>query len=230
MRRAPASEEGRRIVSSILEAAERLLQSERYLDISTNRIAVAAGVSVGSFYQYFPNKETVVAELARQLEQRALQLLSARVANIMNATVTEAVQEFVGVLFDARMGSLSMRRQLLEQVPRDWFADASKRVDAQVQSFVHAFLSARSSETGVGDAEAATFVLFHAVEAVVEAAVAARPTMIEDGRLRRELTTLVSAYVSQASEHAGRPTAPAGGPRERTPPLHSDFVRAQNRA
>lgn len=200
MRREAASEEGRRIVRSILEAAEALLQHERFSEVSTNRIAEAAGVSVGSFYQYFPNKESVLAELARTLERRALELLSARLASISGASTSHGVQEFVAVLFDVRMGNLNMRRQLLEQVPREWFAEASTRVDTQVQELVRAFLVARAEEIAVDDVQAATFVLFHAVEAVVEAAVAAHPAMMEDGSLRRELTKLVTSYLGCAAQ------------------------------
>jgi AcrR family transcriptional regulator len=194
-RRNPGSDEGRRIVSAIVEAAERLLKLDSFANLSTNRIAEAAGVSVGSLYQYFPNKESIVAELARALDLRALSLLQARADQIGSAGTREAVHAFVDILFDARMGSLNLRRQLLEQVPRDWFMEESTRVDAEVQAFVCAFLRARSAEVDARNPELATFVLFHAVESVVEAAVAGRTASIEDGSLRRELVRLVLGYL-----------------------------------
>jgi AcrR family transcriptional regulator len=212
MRRGPASEEGRRIVHAILEAAERLLASERYEELSTNRIAEAAGVSIGSFYHYFPNKESVVAELARALDRRALELLDQRRELIAAASMRDAVHELVGVLFDARMGSVALRRQLLVHVPRDWMSAESARVDAQVQAFVCGFLRLRSHEADVRSAECATFVLFHAVEAVVEAAVASAPGLIEDGSLKRELTRLVLGYLGSATESGKRRSSVPPGP------------------
>jgi AcrR family transcriptional regulator len=194
-RRNPGSDEGRRIVSSIVEAAERLLKLDSFANLSTNRIAEAAGVSVGSLYQYFPNKESIVAELARAMDLRALSLLQARAGQISAASAREAVHAFVDILLDARMGSLNLRRQLLEQVPRHWFMEESTRVDIEVQGFVCAFLRARSAEVDAGNPELATFVLFHAVESVVEAAVAGRVASIEDGSLRRELVRLVLRYL-----------------------------------
>lgn len=200
MRRDPVSEEGRRIVEAILEAAERLLASECYGELSTNRIADAAGVSIGSFYHYFPNKESVVAALARALDRRAMALLYLRREAIAGASARDAVLEFVGVLFDARMGSVALRRQLLVHVPRDWLAAESARVDAEVQALVCAFLRSRAHEVEMRSPEAATFVLFHAVESVVEAAVASQPTMIEDGSLKRELCKLVTGYLGLMEE------------------------------
>lgn len=210
MRRDPASEEGQRIVGAILEAAQGLLSSERYADVSTNRIADAAGVSIGSFYHYFPNKESVVAALARALDRRALELLGRRRDAIASSNVRDAVCEFVGVLFDARMGSIALRRELLVHVPRDWLAKESARVDAEVQAFVCSFLESRRSELELRCAEQATFVLFHAVESVVEAAVATRPALLADGSLKRELTKLVLGYLGLAHEPKRRSSVPPG--------------------
>jgi AcrR family transcriptional regulator len=56
-------------VEAILEAAVDLFSSRGYARTSTNHIARRAGVSVGSLYQYFPNKDAVLtALLARHLE------------------------------------------------------------------------------------------------------------------------------------------------------------------
>jgi AcrR family transcriptional regulator len=60
-------------VEAILGAAVELLSSRGYGATSTNQIAARAGVSVGSLYQYFPNKDAIVAALferhARGIEQ-----------------------------------------------------------------------------------------------------------------------------------------------------------------
>lgn len=51
------------MVETILESATRVFDDEGITG-TTNRIAEAAGVSIGSLYQYFPNKETILAQLA----------------------------------------------------------------------------------------------------------------------------------------------------------------------
>ncbi len=62
--RKPARQDrSRATVDAILEAAVDLLSSQGYARTSTNRIAARAGVSVGSLYQYFPNKDAIVAAL-----------------------------------------------------------------------------------------------------------------------------------------------------------------------
>ncbi len=52
--------------SDIVEAAARILEGERMDTLNTHRIAERAGVSIGSLYQYFPNKEAILASLVRR--------------------------------------------------------------------------------------------------------------------------------------------------------------------
>lgn len=53
----------RTTVQSILEAATQLLGQLDFDSTTTNKIAERAGVSIGSYYQYFPNKESLMAQL-----------------------------------------------------------------------------------------------------------------------------------------------------------------------
>ena len=62
-RRRPRQRRSQEIVSAILEAGRQLLEAEGAEAVTTNRIADRAGVSIGSVYRYFPNKEAVIASL-----------------------------------------------------------------------------------------------------------------------------------------------------------------------
>ena len=60
-RRRPRQARAQATVEAIVKATSRVLIEEGYDRASTNRIAHAAGVSIGSLYQYFPSKEALVA-------------------------------------------------------------------------------------------------------------------------------------------------------------------------
>lgn len=64
MRRMPKQSRGQQRVEQILNAAARLVASEGYENVSTNAIAKEAETSIGSLYQFFPNKEAVYEALA----------------------------------------------------------------------------------------------------------------------------------------------------------------------
>ncbi|MEZ4375191.1 MAG: TetR/AcrR family transcriptional regulator [Polyangiaceae bacterium] len=67
-RKSPQQERARVLVDAIVEAATRILKQEGAHALNTNHIAELAGVSVGSLYQYFPNKQAIlVAVIETQL-------------------------------------------------------------------------------------------------------------------------------------------------------------------
>ncbi|HEY0342756.1 MAG TPA: TetR family transcriptional regulator [Steroidobacteraceae bacterium] len=62
-RKSPRQARSERLVATILEAASRVLAQEGAQRFTTARVAERAGVSVGSLYQYFPNKEAILFRL-----------------------------------------------------------------------------------------------------------------------------------------------------------------------
>jgi AcrR family transcriptional regulator len=64
LRRVPQQARSRERVRRVLDAADRLLAHEGAAALSTTRVAEASGVSIGSLYQYFPDKETIAEALA----------------------------------------------------------------------------------------------------------------------------------------------------------------------
>lgn len=62
-RKAPKQARSAELVSAILEAAVQVLAKEGAQRFTTARVAEKAGVSVGSLYQYFPNKAAILFRL-----------------------------------------------------------------------------------------------------------------------------------------------------------------------
>lgn len=60
---------------AILEAAARILEDQGRDFLTTNRVAVKAGVSIGSLYQYFPNKDAILATIMRNKRTELLDLM-----------------------------------------------------------------------------------------------------------------------------------------------------------
>jgi len=59
-RRLPLQRRSRETVAAILEAAAKVFGERGYWEATTNHIADVAGVSVGSLYEYFPNKDALI--------------------------------------------------------------------------------------------------------------------------------------------------------------------------
>jgi AcrR family transcriptional regulator len=65
-RKAPRQERSRRTVERILDAAAHVFHEQGYTAATTNDIADEAEVSIGSLYQYFPNKDALLVALTRR--------------------------------------------------------------------------------------------------------------------------------------------------------------------
>ena len=63
LRKKPKQTRSKLMVDNILEASIRVLKQHPYHQFTTNRVAEAAGISIGSLYQYFPNKQSILLEL-----------------------------------------------------------------------------------------------------------------------------------------------------------------------
>lgn len=66
-RKKPTQERSKATVDAIYEAALQLLLKDNYDVVTTDRIAERAGVSIGTLYQYFPNKESILVGMWEQV-------------------------------------------------------------------------------------------------------------------------------------------------------------------
>jgi AcrR family transcriptional regulator len=90
-RKAPGQARSRETVGVILEASARILESDGIRGFNTNVIAAKAGVSIGSLYQYFPNKDSIVLALIGSFEKA------------FHDTVVKAVQDGKGKGLKSRL-------------------------------------------------------------------------------------------------------------------------------
>ncbi len=79
-RKTPVQQRSRRTVDEILGAAARILVEDGYSAMTTNDVAAAAGVSIGSLYQYFPNKDALLRALVERHLDAVERALATRAA------------------------------------------------------------------------------------------------------------------------------------------------------
>ncbi len=95
-RRRPRQKRSQQRVATILDAAAELLEEVGYRALTTNAIASRAGTSIGSIYQFFPNKNAVVAEVVRgfrgQLDRLLEEILT---VDLARSSVTGLVEALV---------------------------------------------------------------------------------------------------------------------------------------
>lgn len=183
-------------VEVILDAAALLLVDEGYEQATTNRIAERAGVSIGSLYQYFPNRESVVAAVARRLKATISaplwQALSEEREQDLRSDINLGLR--LGIGGHAR--ALPLCRILLEVNPLpaavQWPAESLRERQAILRHF---FTSHANELRADFDIEAGGFLIPRMVGSAIDAAILLRPAALANGELERELTTMLTSYL-----------------------------------
>lgn len=181
-------------MDAICEATALLLDRSGYEALTTNAIARVAGVSIGSLYQYFGDRDAIVVELARRLEANALDAAMQRAASIDVSDPRGVTASLIGVLLDPRLGSLATRRALLLQVPPAWVLPASGPTDASTERLLATVMDTLALRDGPRDVM--SFVVFHAVEGAIEHAIVRRPEWLGEPGFREELFALAWRYAA----------------------------------
>lgn len=193
-RRRPRQQRSRAIVDSILEAGRRLLAESGESALTTNRIAERAGVSVGSLYRYFPNKEAVVAAICDVHTGHDV----AEVRAAMDTPEERPLREWLVSIVDYQ---LERHRRLLEvgrAVYRDQHREFSlaQRVGAQeVERHIRAVLEHHREEVRTRDLEQAAFLIARGISALVRRALDECPERLYDPAFRASLLELLLRYV-----------------------------------
>ena len=91
-RKAPRQRRSLAMVELILQAATRVLERESLTGFTTNRVAEVAGISVGSLYQYFPNKDALVAELIKRDQQTRVEAIEMLVTRLRGLDLLDGIQ------------------------------------------------------------------------------------------------------------------------------------------
>ncbi|MBE1293645.1 MAG: TetR family transcriptional regulator [Rhodobacteraceae bacterium] len=103
-RKKPRQARAQATVDAILQASAHILVAQGFEGFNTNAVAERAGVSVGSLYQYFPNKEAIIAEMVRAKRTRLLNGLQAAEVAHQKSALPEALAALVAATIAHQKG------------------------------------------------------------------------------------------------------------------------------
>jgi AcrR family transcriptional regulator len=204
-RKQPEQDRSRATVDVIVDAAARILVKHGYDAFTTNRVAEKAGVSIGSLYQYFPNKDALLGELMRRHTADLERGIEDMQAHARNAPLAEVVRAAIEHNVQSHLIDPALHRVLSEEVPRlgklDWQAAFAERMAGRVR----AALEARRVEIVVADLDLAVYMVCRTVETVIHNAATERPLDLRSGALAEELTRMIVSFLTGKPLAAKRP-------------------------
>lgn len=190
--KAPTQERSRQTVVSILEACSRLLIKDGFFGVTTDKVAKEAGVSIGSLYQFFGNKESVVSAVVQELSRKDLETFKSLTENMQPLSETERVAKIVSAFFiifksshDLRIKIQSLQSYLLDQ----------KFHSQQVLAFGDVIEKCLMQKPGRNNSRTA-FVIVNTVLGFLNNSLENSKGPSNDQELQLEITKMIQAYTA----------------------------------
>ena len=189
MRKAPRQARSRATIDAMLDAAAHILGDRGWTGLTTNAVAETAGVSIGSLYQYFPNKLALIEAVRRRHFDEVLAVLRAAADDRM--TRRQRVEALVDGMIAVHSRYPAAHRVLLEESPRGEDSRGTHdRFETECRKGYEALVKANAR--GTTDVRVGAQVLAGAVAGAVHEA--ARQGTLGSPVMRQELIVLVDAY------------------------------------
>ena len=194
-RKNPLQARSQATVDSILEATTHILIHQGYDHMSTNAIAQKAGVSIGSLYQFFPNKEAVVAALIdRQIEEE-MHLITTKLADLADAPLAHAARELVKSMLLMSAVNPKLKVALYAEIPRVGRFERLRETRRFVEQMIFDFLERHQDEVKPKNRKLAAFLIVQAVDAVIQNTKQEHPDYLQDEAFIHEINALVIRYL-----------------------------------
>lgn len=212
-RKKPSQARSAAAVDAIVEATIRILRQDGWAACTTTRIAALAGVSVGSLYQYFPNRDAILARLAEDEARRESQALQQRYAAARHLPFAESLAQTAACIVESErrmfaFGGEFYRRyaQHFHVAQRAGSRQAGEVLDTDtlIRDTLRAF-SRHAAAIGEPDLALAAWLLTRGITSLLGTLVAERPDLLDSRRLESILGRVVAAILDVQPAPVARP-------------------------
>ncbi len=194
IRRRPRQRRARQTVVAILDAAVRLMKRKSRASLTTNRIAEVAGVSIGSVYQYFPDKGSIFIALHQRHVEEIDRLIAATLIEHAASPLDTFVRAVIEAMIAAHTRDPELYELLLHEVPHR--AGGAQDFSVRLHGVFRLALASRAHEYSRSrDLDTAAFIVTHMVNSLAHGAVLRRPRGLSLRAAKEEAVRAVLAYL-----------------------------------
>jgi len=197
-RRRPSQERARDTVQAILEAAAQVFARHGYAAGTTNRIAQRAGVSIGTLYQYFPNKDAILVELIGRHLAEGEAILRPLFDELIERPppLREGIERMLQALLELHASEPALHRVLFEEAPRPpRLRVRLERSFALASDALAAYLSS-SEEVTVSDPRLAAELVVQSIESITHGLVIHPRSEVQPARYVQEAALMLERYLT----------------------------------
>jgi AcrR family transcriptional regulator len=197
-RRVPKQQRSGQTVEAVLEAVQRVLKRHGAEAITTNRIAEAAGVSIGSLYHYFPDKKAILAVLHERHVDEVRHVIERTMAHCTAASLEEFTRELVERLANVHAENAELHEIVSVAVPEGAHGFKSALRD----TFEQVMAPTEQDRYTPEETKRMLFVLPHMVEALVHGVAHQKQAISRAGAKDEAIRTVLVYLNSCQSGHS----------------------------
>jgi len=199
LRKLPGQRRSSATFDAIVEAAAHILRDGGPRALTTNKVAARAGVSIGSLYQYFPNKQAVVRALLERQVKHA-EAMRPKVLDDERATASIAMRAAIDWHFDLHQIDARYAQNLHRLAATVLPIEEQRRIAAlrhdRVNRTVARFMTDASTErTG-----RMAFIVDAAITAIAREAMRRHPDWLADDAFRAQVASVLVAALGARSD------------------------------
>jgi AcrR family transcriptional regulator len=199
-RKLPKQDRSRITVEAILEATTHILTEEGYERASTNCIAERAGISIGSLYQYFPNKESLISALMEQHSNEIAELVESKLNHLFDHPLETTIPELIRAVIAAHAINPRLHQVLNEEIPRSERLHQMQQAEERITVLLRAYLERWNDHTNPRNLEMTVFILGRTVESLCHSAVLEHPDFVTNSQFEQEVSNLLLFYLARKNE------------------------------
>jgi AcrR family transcriptional regulator len=201
-RKTPVQARSTVTVEAIFEATIQVLLSHGAERLTTTRVAHRAGVSVGTLYQYYPNKQSLLFAVVENHLNNVMARVEAVCGSACHKPLAEMIKETVESFVDAKMERSDISVALY-RVSADLGGPALlKRVNLRSRKAVEAMLETASDIKSPPD-KLAVEIMLSAMAGAMRSLLEASPSPATVRKAREQLVLLCQAYMAAATARRG---------------------------
>jgi AcrR family transcriptional regulator len=187
-RRIPRQARAAETVAAILEATAQVLEAGGLAALTTNAVAARAGVSIGTLYQYFDDKNAILLALARREMTATVTRLARDALPAAGRSPEERVRAAVRAILDAFRGRMRARKAVVQAILAQGLA-------VELTGPVADFVARHPSAAMPNLSREQVFVLSRALMGTIRAAVMEEQPFLRSAAFEDELVRLAVAYL-----------------------------------
>lgn len=195
-RKEPRQGRARATVAAILEATAQVLVAEGYARLNTTKVASRAGVSVGTLYQYFTDKDTLVRKLFERHTETVLLAMQDATRATAGHDLETRVRATLKGLLRAKAAEGTLGAVLMNTIfELDGGHAAMSQGLAFSRQLLASILEEHRHEVDIEDVSLAASTLVYAVDGVINAWRFEGALQLDDPQLFEELMRLTLGYL-----------------------------------